>query len=113
MAKPTAERPRAQTPQSLTGLWPFLSPYRWQLALALLFLLLAAATTLAFPVALRWLIDEGLTPSDTSAALLALQGYFVVLFGVALALGIFSSARFYLMSWIGERVTADVRNAVY
>ena len=113
MPKPTSERPKGQSAQSLSGLLPFLKPYSWQLALALLFLFLAAATTLAFPVALRWLIDEGLTPSDNSVTLLALQGYFVLLFVVALALGVFSSARFYLMSWIGERVTADVRNAVY
>ncbi len=107
------ERPTGQSAQSLSGLLPFLKPYRWHLALAMVFLLLAAATTLAFPVALRWLIDEGLTPSDTSATLLALRGYFVILFGVAFALGVFSAARFYLVSWLGERVTADVRNAVY
>ena len=107
------ERPTGQSAQSLSGLLPFLKPYRWHLALAMVFLLLAAATTLAFPVALRWLIDEGLTPSDTSATLLALRGYFVIMFGVAFALGVFSAARFYLVSWLGERVTADVRNAVY
>jgi ATP-binding cassette, subfamily B, bacterial len=113
MPKPLTERPKGQSAQSLSGLLPFLKPYRWHLALAMVFLLSAAATTLAFPVALRWLIDEGLTPSDTSATLLALRGYFVILFGVAFALGVFSAARFYLVSWLGERVTADVRNAVY
>jgi len=113
MSKKSMERPTGQSAQSLSGLLPFLKPYRWHLALAMVFLLLAAATTLAFPVALRWLIDEGLTPSDTSATLLALRGYFVILFGVAFALGVFSAARFYLVSWLGERVTADVRNAVY
>jgi ATP-binding cassette, subfamily B, bacterial len=113
MSKKSIERPTGQSAQSLSGLLPFLKPYRWHLALAMVFLLLAAATTLAFPVALRWLIDEGLTPSDTSATLLALREYFVILFGVAFALGVFSAARFYLVSWLGERVTADVRNAVY
>lgn len=113
MPKKTSERPKGQSAQSLAGLLPFIKPYRWQFVLALVFLLLAAATTLAFPMALRWLIDEGLSPSDTSATLLALRGYFVVLFGVAFALGVFSAARFYLVSWLGERVTADVRNAVY
>jgi len=113
MPKQLTERPKGQSAQSLSGLLPFLKPYRWHLVLAMMFLLLAAATTLAFPVALRWLIDEGLTPSDTSATLLALRGYFVILFGVAFALGVFSAARFYLVSWLGERVTADVRNAVY
>ena len=110
---PREERPRPQTARSLTGLRPFLRPYRLQLALALVFLLLAAAATLVFPVALRQLIDQGLLPSDRNAQLQGLQGYFLALFGVAMALGIFSAARFYLVSWLGERVTADVRNAVF
>ena len=113
MPKAAPDRPPAKTAQSLTGLLPFLKPYRLQLLLALIFLVLAAATTLSFPVALRWLIDEGLTPNDTAQNLLNLRGYFVLLFAVAFALGVFSAARFYVVSWLGERVTADVRNAVY
>ena len=101
-------------PRSLTGLLPFLRPYRGRIALALLFLLLAALSTLAFPVALRTLIDGVLGSSaDRSASALALRGNFIGLFGVAVALGLFSSARFYLVSWLGERVTADLRCAVY
>jgi ATP-binding cassette subfamily B protein len=92
---------------------PFLRPYRVQIALALLFLVLAAAATLAFPLALRELIDQGLLPQDRGAQLLALRGHFALLFAVAAAMGVFSAVRFYLMSWLGERVTADVRNAVY
>ena len=92
---------------------PFLRPYRAQLALAFVFLLLAAAATLAFPMALRALIDGGLAPGERGAAALALRGHFLALFGVAIMLGLFSSARFYMVSWLGERVTADLRNAVY
>ena len=113
MPKAAPDRPPAKTAQSLTGLLPFLKPYRLQLLLALVFLVLAAATTLSFPVALRWLIDEGLAQKDTAQNLLNLRGYFVLLFAVAFALGVFSAARFYVVSWLGERVTADVRNAVY
>jgi ATP-binding cassette, subfamily B, bacterial len=51
----------AASPQSLTGLVPFLKPYRVALVVAALFLLLAAGTTLAFPWVLRQLIDQGLT----------------------------------------------------
>lgn len=102
----------ARTPQSLTGLLPFLRPYRGRIALALLFLLLAAAATLLFPVALRVMIDRGLA-GDPGERLVALRGHFLALFGVAVALGLFSAARFYLVSWLGERVTADLRNAVY
>ena len=107
------ERPKATSPGSLTGLIPFLRPYRLQIALAVLFLVLAAAATLLFPVALRDLIDNGLVPAERSAQTLALRGHFLLLFGVAVALGAFSAARFYLVSWLGERITADLRDAVY
>ena len=100
-------------PKSLSGLLPFLRPYRVRIVLALVFLVLAAAATLAFPLALRSLIDGGMAPSDKGAQAMALRDHFLELFGVATALGIFSAARFYLVSWLGERVTADLRNAVY
>ncbi len=106
-------RPRATNPTSLSGLLPFLRPYRSRIALALLFLLLAAAATLAFPLALRELIDGGLQVQDRGTQLMALREHFALLFAVAAAMGVFSAVRFYLMSWLGERVTADVRDAVY
>src|SRR5674476_875997 len=101
------------SPRSLSGLWPFLLPYRGHIALALLFLVLAAMATLAFPLALRYLIDGGLVQAGKGAQVLALREHFVALFGVSLALALFSAARFYMVSWLGERVTADLRNAVY
>lgn len=112
-ASDTSDRPRAADTGALRGLLPFMRPYRAQMALAGLFLVLAAAATLLFPVALRHLIDGGLVPADRSAQTLALRGHFLELFGVAVALGVFSAARFYLVSWLGERITADLRNAVY
>ena len=113
MANPTPDRPRGTNPRSLGGLLPFMRPYRLQIGLALLFLVLAAAATLAFPFALRQLIDNGLVPAGRGEQTLALRGHFAALFGVAVALGLFSAVRFYLVSWIGERITADLRNAVY
>jgi ATP-binding cassette, subfamily B, bacterial len=101
------------SPKSLSGLRPFLRPYRARIALALLFLVLAAAATLMFPLALRSLIDGGLMPQDKGAQVMGLSEHFGGLFAVAAALGIFSAVRFYLVSWLGERVTADLRNAVY
>ncbi|MBK9571458.1 MAG: ATP-binding cassette domain-containing protein [Rhodoferax sp.] len=101
------------TPRSLSGLLPFLQPYRLRIALAGVFLLLAALATLAFPIALGSLIDGGLVQSDKGAQVMALREHFVALFAVATALGLFSAARFYMVSWLGERVTADLRNAVY
>ncbi len=100
-------------PRSLSGLLPFLRPYRGRILLAGVFLVLAAVATLIFPAALRGLIDGGLSAPDKGEQLMALREHFLELFGVAVALGLFSAARFYMVSWLGERVTADLRNAVY
>ena len=97
-------------PTSLSGLLPFVRPYKGRVALAGLFLLLAAGATLAFPWALRQLIDQGLTGPDSAERL---AGQFMQLFGVAASLAVFSAVRFYTVTWLGERITADVRNAVY
>lgn len=100
-------------PRSLSGLLPFLRPYRGRIAIALFFLVMAAAATLVFPLALRSLIDGGLTAAGKGEQLVALRSHFFELFGVAAALGLLSAGRFYMVSWLGERVTADLRNAVY
>ena len=105
--------PAKASPRALSGLRPFLRPYRLQIGLAALFLVMAAVTTLLFPLALRGLIDGGLVPSDRGTQALALRNHFFELFLVAIALGVFSAARFYTVSWLGERITADLRNAVY
>lgn len=112
-AKNPIDRPAPQSPKSLSGLIPFLKPYRLQIGLALVFLVLAAASTLVFPIALRQLIDNGLQNPDPGAQAMALRGNFLMLFGVAVALGLFSAARFFTVSWLGERITTDLRNAVY
>ena len=104
---------RARNVGPLRGLLPFLRPYRGRIGLALLFLVLAAVSTLVFPVALRLLIDNGMVAADPGARVMALRSHFFELFAVGAALGVFSAARYYMVSWIGERVTADLRNAVY
>jgi len=109
----TETTPAKASPRSLSGLLPFLRPYKGRIGLALLFLVLAAMATLAFPLALRSLIDGGLVQSDKGAQVMALREHFIALFGVAVALGLSSAARFYMVSWLGERITADIRNAVY
>ena len=113
----SSAEPAKGSPQSLRGLLPFLRPYRGRIALAVLFLVLAAGATLVFPLALRGLIDNGLagsgTPVDAGTRLMGLRTHFFELFAVAAALGLFSAGRFYIVSWLGERVTADLRNAVY
>jgi ATP-binding cassette subfamily B protein len=109
----TADRPTSGSPKSLSGLLPFMRPYRGRIALALLFLALAAASTLMLPVALKSLIDQGLVAADPAQRVMALRGHFLALFGVGAALGLFSAARFYMVTWLGERITADLRDAVY
>jgi ATP-binding cassette subfamily B protein len=79
------------------------------LYLALAALLLASAAQLTLPVAIRYLIDAGLLAEDASS----IDKYFVGLFAVAMAFGIFSALRFYLVTWLGERVVADIRNSVF
>ena len=73
-------------------------------------MLLAAGTTLAFPWVLRQLIDQGLSAGASAEQL---SGGFLQLFGVSVALAVFSSGRYFTVSWLGERITGDLRNAVY
>ncbi len=107
------DRAKGKSPKSLSGLLPFVRPYRWQIAMAMAFLLLAAASTLAFPVALKSLIDQGFVEAEPGRQLMDMREHFMALFAVGAALGLFSAARFYMVTWLGERVTADLRNAVY
>ena len=88
---------------------PFLRPYAGRWALAFLALLVAASATLALPVAFRYLIDLGFSGGNREH----IDRYFVALFLVSLVLAGATAMRFYLVSWLGERVTTDLRRAVY
>ena len=117
-AIPSSSAAPKGAPRSLSGLLPYLRPYRGRIGLAAVFLVMAALATLVFPLALRSLIDGGLVSGDASdvgkgTQILALRNHFFELFAVAAALGLFSAGRFYMVSWLGERITADLRNAVY
>jgi ATP-binding cassette subfamily B protein len=83
-----------------------LSRYRVQWILACLFLLLAAAATLAVPLAFRGVVDTGLT-SD------AIDLQFIYLLILAAVLAVMTASRYYMMSWLGERVVADIRQRVF
>jgi ATP-binding cassette, subfamily B, bacterial len=109
----TPDRPTPKSPRSLSGLAPFVRPYRWQVFLALVFLISAAAFTLVLPAALKTLIDQGLVSADPGERVMALREHFLALFGVGAGLGVMSALRFYTVTWLGERITADLRNAVY
>ena len=113
MPPPLAAARATAPPTSLGGLLPFLMPYRVRIGVALFFLLATAAATLAFPLALRSLIDGGIAAAGSGGQVAAVQGHFANLFLLSTALGVLSAGRFYMVSWLGERVTADLRNAVY
>ena len=93
----------------LGTLWAFIRPYGWQVAAAALALIVAAGTVLALGKGLRMLVDEGFASGN--AALL--DKAVLVLLAVVVLLAGATYARFYLVSWIGERVVADVRRAVF
>jgi ATP-binding cassette, subfamily B, bacterial len=103
------DRPRAKNLNPLRELLPFIKPYRGMLCAALGALLVASAAMLALPVALRQLIDHVVSARDAGILNRYLMGFLAasVIFGVSAAL------RFYLVTWLGERVVADLRTAVY
>ncbi len=104
-----SERPRSRTLRPLRDLLPFLKPYRGMLAAALGALLLAAGATLSLPVAVRFMIDQGFSAENAAQV----DRYFLAMFGIASLLAISTSLRYYFVSWLGERVVADVREAVF
>lgn len=85
----------------------FVTPYRGRIAVAAAALLLAACATLSVPLAFRHLIDSGFGSRQ------AVDGPFIALFAVAVLLAFATALRFYSVSWLGERVTADLRAAVF
>ncbi len=76
---------------------------------ALAALLVATVAMLALPVALRQLIDHGMAAKDAGT----INRYFIGFLAAAVIFGIFAALRFYLVTWLGERVVADLRSAVY
>jgi ATP-binding cassette subfamily B protein len=93
----------------LLSLWPYAARYRGRIVAAFGALLLAAAATLAVPLAVRRMIDFGFTAS--SAAFI--DQYFIALFILAALLAFASGLRYYLVMTLGERVVADIRSAVF
>jgi ATP-binding cassette subfamily B protein len=104
-----SERPRGKSLGPLRTLIPFLRPYRSTLIAALSALLIASGAMLALPIALRYLIDNGFIAQDVGTV----NRYFGWFLAAALVFSAFAALRYYLVSWLGERVVADLRNAVY
>ncbi len=111
--KTLTERPKSRNGlKTLSGLLPFIAPYRARIAMAGLALLVAASATLALPYSFRNLIDLGFTTAGSAQAA-NVNLYFIALFLLACVLAVATATRFYFVSWLGERVTSDIRSAVY
>jgi len=105
----SSERPRARSLKPLRTLWPFITPYSKTLSAALAALLIASAAMLAMPVALRYLIDNGFIAQNMETV----NRYFGWFLAATVVFSLFAALRYYLVTWLGERVVADIRNAVY
>jgi len=103
------DRPKGSSLAPLKALVPYLRPYRSHLVAALVALLVAAAAMLSLPIALRHLIDQGLTSHSGET----INRYFAAFMAAAGVFGVFAALRFYFVTWLGERVVADLREAVY
>jgi len=93
----------------LLGLWPFLKPYRLVLLGAMLTLLFTAGLNLSLGQGVRLIVDEGFI----AGSLAALNQTLLIFLGVVVLMAVGTFVRFYLVTWIGERVTADLRQAVF
>jgi ATP-binding cassette subfamily B protein len=102
-------RPKGRKLQPLRALVPFIRPYSGTLVIALLTLLVASSAMLMIPLAVRDVIDNGFSAGDLER----IDEYFWLLLAVVLIMGLFGAARQYFVTWLGERVVADIRDAVY
>jgi ATP-binding cassette subfamily B protein len=109
MSEAPSARPKGSSIRPLAALWPFLRPYRLVFAAAIMALVVASAALMVLPIAGRQLVDQGMVPGDSRTV----NRFFLLFLGVAVALGVFAALRFYLVTWLGERVVADIRKAVY
>ena len=106
-------RPKTRRVGALGQLWPFASPYKPLIAFAVIALVGAAGATLAIGQAVRRMVDYGFAGPGDGAATGYLDEYFLALFGVFALLAAFTFARYWAVTWLGERIVADIRDAVY
>ena len=93
----------------LLSLMPYVARYRWQAIAALVALVVAAITTLVVPIAVRRMIDFGFSRESVSL----IDSYFSVMIAIVGVLALASAARFYLVTTLGERIVADLREDVF
>ncbi|KJZ30583.1 ABC transporter, partial [Paracoccus sp. S4493] len=101
------DRPTSRRVGALGALWPFVRPYRGQMVLALVALVLTSAISLILPLAARRVVDN----FDDGAGLL--DKYFGAALMIVALLALGTAARYFFVTRLGERVVADIRKAVY
>nr|WP_051548192.1 ABC transporter transmembrane domain-containing protein [Sneathiella glossodoripedis] len=108
--EPSQERKGKEKPDftRLLDLYRFVKPYKLQFAGAMIALVIASASLLLIGQAIRLLLDHGFSAGSEN-----LNQYFLGLMVVVVGLAFASFARYYLVSWIGERVISDIRSAVF
>lgn len=109
VASDEQERASARELTRLKPMWAFVAPYRWRVVGAIAALLVTASVTLSVGQGLRLLVDRGLAQDSVDV----LKASILVFAILVLALTAGTWIRFYLVSWVGERVSADIRAAVY
>ncbi len=109
MPETDTAKKRRKSLRPLAQIFPYLLKYRLRVAAALMFLLLAAATTLTLPLAVRRMVDHGFSQNDSQF----INQYFTMLAAIAAVLAIASAGRYYFVIWLGERVVSDIRSDVF
>jgi ATP-binding cassette, subfamily B, bacterial len=104
-----AARPKARSLAPLRGLLPFLKPYRVAIGVAIVALICSSTASLLIPPALGKLVQNGFSQQVASR----IDQYFLPLALIACALAVTTAVRFYFVTWLGERVIADLRKAVF
>jgi ATP-binding cassette, subfamily B, bacterial len=102
-------RSKSNNLRPLRRLLPYLLKYRGRVVIAIVALLVASAATLVVPLAVRSVLDNGFTTENANLV----NRYFLFMFAVVIFLAAGSAIRFYYVMWLGERVVADIRDALF
>jgi len=108
-ARVASGRPKSRSLAPLRAVLPFLRPYRGRIALAILALIVSSTATLTLPFVARGLLDHGFTAGEAGQV----GRYFLYFIAAAGVMAVSSATRFYFVTWLGERVMADLRKGVF
>lgn len=103
------ERPKSKNYSYLRRTWGFMRPYASHIGIFSIALLLTSAATLSIGLGLKFVVDQGLSAGNQDT----LDRGLAVLVGIVVFISVGTFVRFYYISWIGERVVADIRSAVF